>query len=261
MKPSAPVPGGPCWVELSTSDIPAATSFYAALFGWRPETDPREEAGGYTMAHLGNARVAALSPIYQPGQPTAWTVSFACENTDAAAEAVRSAGGSLLVGPMDVFDQGRFAVVADPSGAVFALWQARAFAGAERLNDPGALGWVELVTHEAAPALAFYPAVLGWTVNTASKSYPQWGVAGQDFGGMVIMDDRFAPDAPPHWVPYFAVRDVDATAATAQGAGGEPLMPPTNVPGGPRIAVIRDPQGAVFGIHRGGPASGPAAGT
>ncbi|MGW2087337.1 VOC family protein [Streptomyces sp. NPDC001880] len=252
MKLTEPVTGGPCWIELSTSDIPAAKSFYAALFGWRSETDPRKEAGGYTMARLGDARVAALSPIYQPGRPPAWTVSFATEDTDATVERVTSAGGSLLVGPMDVFDQGRFAVVADPSGAVFSLWQKRAFAGAERLNDPGALGWVELVTREADPALAFYPAVFGWTVNTASDQYTQWGVAGEDFGGMLIMDDRFPPEAPPNWLPYFAVTDVDTTAATAQGAGGELLMPPKDIPDGPRIAVVRDPQGAVFGIHRTG---------
>ncbi|MFE6666206.1 VOC family protein [Streptomyces sp. NPDC057697] len=252
MQLTEPVPGGPCWVELSTPDIPAAKSFYAALFGWRPETDPREEAGGYTMARLGEARVAALSPVYQPDRPPAWTVSFATEDTDAAVDRVKSAGGSLLVGPMDVFDQGRFAVVADPSGAVFSLWQARAFRGADRLNGPGALGWVELVTQEADPALAFYPAVLGWTVDAASERYTRWGVAGEDFGGMLVMDDGFPPEAQPNWLPYFSVTDVDATAATAQGAGGELLMPPTDIADGPRIAVVRDPQGAVFGIHRSG---------
>ncbi|WP_392750074.1 VOC family protein [Streptomyces sp. LN590] len=251
MKLTEPVSGGPCWVELSTPDIAAAKAFYAALFGWRSETDPREEAGGYTLAHLGDERVAALSPVYQPGQPPAWTVSFATEDTDATVDKVTATGGSQLVGPMDVFDQGRFAVVADPTGAVFSLWQGRAFAGADLLNEPGALGWVELVTREADAALSFYPAVFGWTV-TASETYPQWGVDGADFGGMLVMDDKFPPEAPPNWLPYFAVTDVDATAATAQGAGGRLMMPPTSVPGGPRIAVVRDPQGAVFGIYLAG---------
>ncbi|MFJ2704099.1 VOC family protein [Streptomyces sp. NPDC087428] len=249
MKLTAPVPGGPCWIELSTSDVPAAASFYAALFGWRCETDPREEAGGYTMAHLGDARVAALSPVYRPGQPPAWTVSFATGDADASAEKVTAAGGSLLVGPMDIFDQGRFAVAADPSGAVFSLWQGRAFAGADLFNAPGTLGWAELVTRESGPALTFYPAVLGWTVS-ASKTYPQWGIDGADFGGVLTMDEKFPPEMRPHWLPYFVVTDVDAAAASAQRAGGEPLMPPTSIPQGPRIAVIRDPQGAVFGIHR-----------
>ncbi|TWG06987.1 hypothetical protein FHX80_115488 [Streptomyces brevispora] len=249
MKLTAPVPGGPCWIELSTSDVRAAKQFYAALFGWKCETDPREEAGGYTVAHLGEARVAALSPVYQPGQPPAWTVSFATEDADALAAKVTAAGGSVRVGPMDIFDQGRFAVVADPSGALFSLWQGRAFAGADLFNAPGALGWAELVTRATEPALAFYPAVLGWTVS-ASETYPQWGIDGADFGGVLTMGEKFPPEAPPHWLPYFVVTDVDATAATAQGNGGELLMPPTSIPQGLRIAVIRDPQGAVFGIHR-----------
>ncbi|MEU9760444.1 VOC family protein [Streptomyces sp. NPDC047987] len=250
MKLTGPVPGGPCWVELSTSDVPAAQSFYAAVLGWRPETDPRPEAGGCTTAYLGDARVAALSPTHLPEQPTAWTVSFATRDTDAAVEKVKGAGGSLLVGPLDVPDEGRFAVVADPSGAVFSLWQPRAFAGFERLNAPGALGWVELVTHEAEPALAFYPEVFGWTVNGASEKYPQWSLAGDDFGGLVVMDDAFAAYRSANWLPYFGVTDVDAAAATAQGAGGELLMPPTSVRQAPRMAVVRDPQGAAFGIHR-----------
>ncbi|WP_346771945.1 VOC family protein [Streptomyces sp. JH14] len=119
------------------------------------------------------------------------------------------------------------------------------------LNDPGSLGWVEPVTREAAPALAFYPAVFGWTV-TASNTYPQWGVNGTAFGGMPASDEMLPPEAPPNWLPYFAVADVDTTAATAQSAGGEMIMPPTTLPGGRQIAVVRDPQGAVFGIYRAG---------
>ncbi|MEU1367003.1 VOC family protein [Streptomyces sp. NPDC005803] len=249
MKLTAPVPGGPCWIELSTSDLPAAKSFYTALFGWRCETDPREEAGGYTMAHLGDDRVAALSPVYRPGQPPAWTVSFAVDDADAATRRATSAGGSLLAGPMDVFEEGRFAVLADPSGAVFSLWQGRAFAGADLFNAPGTLGWTELVTPEREPALAFYPGVLGWTVK-ASDTYPQWGIGEEDFGGLLTMDENVPSDVPPHWLAYIAVADVDATAATAQSGGGDLLMPSTDIAGGRRIAVVRDPQGAAFGIYQ-----------
>ncbi|MFD9497918.1 VOC family protein [Streptomyces sp. NPDC060035] len=248
MKLVEPVSGGPCWVELSTSDVPAAQTFYAALFGWRSETDPRPEAGGYTVARLGEDAVAALSPSYRPDQTPAWTVSFATEDTDATAGAVRSAGGTLLIEPMDVFDLGRFAVAADPSGAVFSLWQARSFAGAGRLGEPGTLGWAELRTPDPSGALAFYPSVFGWTVN-ASEHYTQWGVNGADFGGMTAMGKDDGPETPPHWLPYFAVTEVETTAATALGAGGDQLVPPMSLPGGRWIAVLSDPQGAAFGIH------------
>jgi hypothetical protein len=93
--------------------------------------------------------------------------------------------------------------------------------------------------------------VFGWSVN-AAENYTQWGIDGADFGGMLTMDDKFPPEVPPHWLPYFAVTDVDSTAATATGAGGTLLMEPTSVPDGPRIAVLRDPQGAAFGVYLAG---------
>jgi predicted enzyme related to lactoylglutathione lyase len=99
--------------------------------------------------------------------------------------------------------------------------------------------------------VVFYTTVFGWSVN-ASAQYTRWGLDGADFGGMVTMGDTFPPEVPPHWLPYFAVEDVDATAATATAAGGTLLMEPTSVPGGPRIAVLRDPQAAVFGVYRAG---------
>jgi predicted enzyme related to lactoylglutathione lyase len=251
MKFDKPVPGGPCWAELGTSDLEAAKRFYADVFGWRPETDPREEAGGYTIAHLGDAPVAALSPLYQEGQPVAWNVSFAVPYADAAAAAVRAAGGAVLLEPADVFDHGRFAVVADPGGAVFQLWQPWSFHGAALFNAPGSLGWVELMTRDPDAVIAFYTTVFDWTVHP-SESYTQWGIEGADFGGMVEMGARFPHEVPSHWLPYFAVEDVDTTAQACTDIGGHLLMEPTSVPDGPRIAVPRDPQGAAFGIYKEG---------
>ncbi|MGP3756377.1 VOC family protein [Streptomyces sp. IBSNAI001] len=248
MKLTEPVAGGPCWVELSTPDVRASQAFYAGLFGWRSETDPRPEAGGYTTARLGEDAVAAFSPFYRPEQRPSWTVSFATGDADAAAEAVRSAGGTVLMDPMDVFDEGRFTVAADPAGAVFSLWQARAFPGAGRFNDPGALGWVELRTSDPQGALDFYPAVLGWTVS-ASEHFTHWGVDGADFGGLKEQDDDERADMPPHWLPYFTVTDTETTAARALTAGGEPLSPPVHIPGGPWVATLLDPLGARFGLH------------
>ncbi|MFE2100365.1 MULTISPECIES: VOC family protein [unclassified Streptomyces] len=251
MKFDKPVIGGPCWTELGTSDLERAKGFYTELFGWRPETDPRQEAGGYTVAHLGDAAIAALTPLYQESQPVAWNVSFAVTDADDAARRVEEAGGTVILGPTDVFDVGRFAVALDPTGAAFQLWQARAFAGAGLFNSPGTLGWVELATRDTDRARDFYTTVFGWSVN-ASERYTQWGIDGADFGGMADMGDRFPPEVPPHWLPYFAVDDVDATAQVAEQANGTVVMPATSVPDGPRIAVLRDPQGAAFGVYEAG---------
>ncbi|MDX3641037.1 VOC family protein [Streptomyces sp. MB09-02B] len=249
MELEEPVTGGPCWTELGTSDLEAAERFYTELFGWRLETDPRQEAGGYTVAHLGDAAVAALAPLYQESQPVAWNVSFAVRDAESAVAAVRAAGGTVVLEPTDVFDIGRFAVVFDPGGAAFQLWQARAFPGAGLFNAPGALGWVELLTRAPERAKSFYTAVFGWGVRTGGH-YTWWDVDDADFGGMITMDDKFPPEVPSHWLPYFAVEDVDDTARIATGAGGSLLMEPTTVPEGPRIAVLRDPRGAVFGVRQ-----------
>ncbi|GGX71808.1 VOC family protein [Streptomyces anandii] len=246
-----PVVGGPCWAELGTSDLQAAKRFYGEVFDWRCETDPREELRGYTVVRLGDAAVAGLGPLYRPSQPVAWSVTFAVGNADAAANKVAQAGGTVIRGPIDVFDEGRLTVALDPSGAAFHLWQAGEFCGADVFNRPGSLGWVELSTRDIKRARDFYTSVFGWSVN-ASEWYTQWGLHGEDFGGVTSMHDRFPADVPPHWLPYFAVEDVDATAETALRAGAKALQEPTSVPDGPRIAVLRDPQGAAFGVYQAG---------
>lgn len=250
MELTEPVTGGPCWAELGTSDLEGAKRFYTRLFGWRPETDDRQEAGGYTVAHLDDAAVAALAPLFQQSQPVAWTVSFAVTDAEATLRRVLAEGGSVILGPMDVFDVGRFAVAADPGGAVFQLWQPESFPGAGRFNAPGTLGWVELLTRAPRPSAGFYAAVFGWTADL-DRRYPRWSIGGARFGGMVTMDEKFPHEVPAHWLPYFAVADVDDTALTATRAGGAVLMEPASLPdAGPRIAVLRDPQGAVFGVYR-----------
>ncbi|MDH6706870.1 putative enzyme related to lactoylglutathione lyase [Kitasatospora sp. MAA19] len=251
MKQTSVTTNGPCWVELGTSDPAAAEAFYSELFGWRADNGVRPEAGGYTQMFLGDAPAAAVTSLAGPQQPIAWTVAFAVIDADATVTKIKGAGGTVLMGPTDVFDLGRFAVVADQSRAVFTLWQARAFQGAGVFNEPGSLGWVELLTRDPAGSTVFYPTVFGWSVSP-SEQYTQWGLNGEDFGGMLAMDDRFPPQVPPHWLPYFSVADVDTTVARAAALGADVLMPATDVPDGPRIAVLRDAQGAAFGVYLAG---------
>ncbi|MGW7442514.1 VOC family protein [Kitasatospora sp. NPDC054795] len=251
MKQTSVTTNAPCWTELGTSDPPAALAFYTELFGWQVDGTARPGHGDYTQMLVGGAPAAAITPRYAPQQPIAWTVCIAVADADATAGRVKEFGGRILKDPTDVSDFGRFSVTADPSGAVLILWQARAFQGAGVFNEPGSLGWVELLTRDPSGALAYYPKVFGWSV-APSEHYPQWGLDGLDFGGMLTMDDRFPPQVPPHWLPYFAAADVDNTVSRATALGGDVLMPATGVPGGRRIAVLRDPQGAAFGVYTAG---------
>ncbi|MDH6125361.1 VOC family protein [Kitasatospora sp. GP82] len=248
MKITTPTVNAPSWVELGTSDPEAARVFYHELFGWRVETDTRPEIDGYSLLWLGDAPVAAITAIASPKQSTAWLVCFAVSDAEATAAAVADAGGTVLRAPTDVSDEGRFAVLGDPSGAVFTIWQAKSFKGAGVLNEPGSLGWVELATRDTEGAKEFYSRVFGWSV-TIGEMYTQWGLDGRDFGGMLDMGDQFPAEVAPYWMPYFAVADVDSTAERAAALGATVMLPPTDVPEGPRLAVLHDAQGARFGIH------------
>lgn len=252
MKITEPVVGAPCWAELATTDVAAAGRFYGELLGWRPEEDPSPEAGGYTMMLLDDDPVAAAAPLYQRDDPVAWTMAVGVADADVVAERVRDTGGSVLMEPMDVFDLGRFAVVTDPGGAVFTLWQARLFPGAARLDEPGALCWAELATGNTRAARAFYTTALGWTASDGDTEDGStvWSMAGRAFGGMVPLTGGTYPSADrPQWLLHFAVDDVDAAVARAARLGGRAVSPAADRPGGGRAAGLADPQGGAFAVH------------
>ncbi len=162
--------GIPSWVDLSTPDLEGALAFYGGLFGWELQ-DAGEEAGHYHQAHLRGKRVAGIGPAQPGGPPMAfWTIYLAGDDADAHAEAVRAAGGAVIVGPMDIFDQGRMLVAAEPDGAMFGVWEPRAHHGSELVNEDGAPTWNELYTRDLAASTRFYGAVFGHAVRARCRS-------------------------------------------------------------------------------------------
>ncbi|WP_411102241.1 VOC family protein [Streptomyces sp. cmx-4-9] len=249
-------PGTPCWIDLFVPDQQAALDFYCDLFGWQGEVGPAEQ-GGYSVCTLKGRPVAgimkAMNPdgsVPDPMPPTAWTTYLATDGIDATLKAVSDARGRILVGPMDVMDLGRMAVVADPTGAVFGLWEARAFDGAGIVNEHGALIWNELSTADVPAAAAFYSAVLPVTTANSTmpgtEGYTEFKVGDRAVGGMLGLD-KLPPGTPPNWLPYFQVDDVDSIQAAATRAGGNVLAPAFDMPVG-RMAVLTDPQGGPFAV-------------
>jgi uncharacterized protein len=253
-------PGTPSWVELSTPDTDASADFYREVMGWSAtEPGPVEETGGYRMFEQDGQSVSGLMGHMQEGQPTAWATYVSVADADETADKVKSAGGSVLVEPMDVMDIGRMALFADPTGAVFGVWQPKSFAGADVVNEPGSLCWNEVYTRDADADKAFYPAVFGWDAERPSfegapESYTIWELGGKPVGGMMQMSDEYFPqEVPPHWSVCFAVADCDATVAAARERGATVTMEPTDMPIG-RFAGLIDPQGASFTVMQMPPA-------
>jgi predicted enzyme related to lactoylglutathione lyase len=242
-------PGTPSWVDLGTPDPADAARFYGGLFGWTIEEGP-PEAGGYRMCLLDSKPVAGLGPQMNPDMPPWWTSYVSVANVDETAAAIREAGGSLVVEPMDVLDVGRMAVAADSTGAVFSIWEPRTHIGAAIVNEPGSFCWNELTTRRPVESIAFYDAVFGWEAHTSPgpMPYTEFRLGGRVIAGMMVMEgDMWPPDLPNHWMVYFAVADTDAAVAKATELGGNVSVQPTDIPPG-RFAVINDPQGATFSI-------------
>jgi predicted enzyme related to lactoylglutathione lyase len=250
-------PGTPCWVELSSPDLDASIEFYGALFGWDvPESENAEQTGGYRLASLGGSPAAGMMPQMQEGQPVAWTTYVSVEDAEATAAAVTDAGGTVMAEPMEVMDLGKMAVFADPTGAVFGVWQPGTFAGAGVIREPGAVAWNELTTRDLGTAKSFYGEVFGWDFEEKEfdrGAYTIISLGGDGFGGIT---DRSPEGMPPHWLVYFAVEDADATVSTATERGGEVVVGPFDIDEVGRIAVIKDPWGAIFAAIQPQPAEG-----
>jgi predicted enzyme related to lactoylglutathione lyase len=245
-------PGTPSWVDLGSPDLDASVDFYSDLFGWEvPPSENVEQTGGYRRATKDGADVAGLMPLMQEGQPTAWTTYIAVDDADATAAAVKENGGTVLAEPMDVMDLGRMAVFMDSTGAAFGIWQAGTFAGAGRVNEPGALTWNELATRDVAASKQFYTGVFGWDYEDHDMgemgTYTEFKAGGDSVGGLMDVTGRLPDEVPAHWMTYFAVDDTDAAVERVKAGGGSVSFGPIDIPAG-RFAIVTDPAGAAFSV-------------
>jgi len=261
-------PGEFCWVELATTDQAAAQAFYSKIFGWSPRTMPIGPNEDYTIFDLLGAgstgsqqsdlRPAAACYTLRPDQrshgvPPHWDLYVAVQNADETAARAKQLGGSVLAEPFDVFDAGRMAVLQDPTGAVFCVWQANKHIGIAITGTPGTLCWADLNTPDQARAGQFYADLFGWQIMKEDEdpAHNYWHIKnGEEFIGGIPPASHHQPGVPAHWLAYFTVSDCDTTAAAAKNLGAKLYMPPTDFEDVGRISVIADPQGATFAIFK-----------
>jgi predicted enzyme related to lactoylglutathione lyase len=270
-------PGVPCWVDTWQPDHEVAIAFYGDLFGWEfKERTAVDTPQRYFLAQLRGRDVAGVgSPPEGASPKPTWNTYIWVESADEAAAKTKQAGGSVLMEPFDVSDAGRMGVFSDPSRAVFCVWQANKHRGAQLVNEPGTWNFSELNTRDPEGAKAFYGSVFGWQASSPlveGSDFGFWRVQGygdfleqrdpavrqrqadvgapEGFADAVawlvpMTSEQFPDDVPPHWSITFAVDDADAIADRAAKLGGRVLVPPVDAPW-VRMAVLSDPQGAVF---------------
>jgi predicted enzyme related to lactoylglutathione lyase len=234
--------GTPCWVDVSSPEPAASQAFYGELFGWTAVAADDPDSGGYTHFHSGGHAVAGLAPLAYPGQPPAWLTYVACDNLEATGTSVEAAGGSVLLAPVPIAEQGRMAIFADPAGARFAGWQRGRFFGAQAGNEPYTFCWTELSTSDIDGARAFYRAVFGWADAPGELeqfSY-EWQLNQCTVAGLAYGID-------PQWTVCFLVEDCPVTMARAQQLGGRALTEPVDVSAG-LYGRLADPYGATFSV-------------
>jgi len=182
------------------------------------------------------------------GQPPAWLNYVCVEDADATVEKARQAGAVVHAEPMSVLDYGRMAVLADPTGAAFGIWQPGRNIGADVVGESGAMTWNELNTRDPEAAKAFYREVFGWSFEEKEYERGAYTIISLDGEGIGGISDRVPPEVPAHWLVYFGVEDADATLETAKEGAGDVPAGPFDIAEVGRIAVVKDPWGAIFAV-------------
>jgi predicted enzyme related to lactoylglutathione lyase len=245
------------WYELMTPDIPAAKRFYTEVVGWTAQDMSMSPDMTYTVLNANGAGVAgamALTAEHKAqGIPPNWTGYVAVDDCDAAAAKAKSLGGSVMREPSDIPGIGRFAIIADPHGAVIAIMKPVPPPGGRTKaarGTPGHGAWHELYAGDANVDIPFYQSLFGWRETAKHDMGPMgfyhlFGNADGEVGGMMTKP----PQVPsPCWTYYFESNDVEAAAQRVKNSGGTVRMGPMDVPGGSRIIQCLDPQGAAFAM-------------
>ncbi|MET9293394.1 VOC family protein [Streptomyces sp. NPDC003077] len=267
MLTSTHLPGGPCWLDLTTPDVEGSAAFYGAVFGWRLSPAPQgaTDHGLFRLdgkiaasVHHAHHRDGTTAPAASPEDPeAAWTVHFRTPDADVTAKAVERAGGTVRRAPADFLTAARTAHFTDPGGARFAVWEPRDLPGLEVINAPGSASWIELYTTDATAAKDFYRAVFPWntdwdlplgahvfsivTPTDGDRTTPHCAI-------MQLLDDAVSAGARSEWHPYFETADCDAAQAAAEAHGATIVVPAIDVPGVGRVATFRDPFRAHFAV-------------
>lgn len=249
-------PGAFCWFELGTTDLASAKQFYRSLFEWTANDFPvGPDGGSYAMFDLDGQSVGGAftltAEMRSKNVPPHWMPYVAADSADETAAKTAELGGKVIRDPFDVFTFGRMAVLADPTRAMFSIWEPQQHPGVGLTAVDGTVCWADLSTPDVEAATRFYSALFGWEISAGDDPSGYLHIKNGDaFIGGIPPASMRNPQAPPHWMLYFLVADCDASAAKAQELGATLLLPPLTVEHVGRMAIVHDPQGALFALFQ-----------
>jgi len=248
------LPGNFCWADLFCKNIDAAAEFYSAVFGWKlqhTEKDPINRAVFLRSEKPVCGIQLMTDRLLQGGIPSHWLSVIAVENIDVVIRNIESLGGKNLVQPTDISATDRRALVQDPTGAVFSLWQTGEHTGASEWNRPNSLCWNELYSNNIEQSLLFYRNLFGWThsksVGAIGQDYFEFIHDGRSVGGMMEIRKEWG-DMPPCWSVYFSVDNIHGSITNIRKMGGTVEGSPMEIENVGQFAVVMDPEGAFFSI-------------
>ncbi len=253
--------GTPCWTDLSTTDQDGAKEFYSKIFGWEYQDIPMGDDQVYSMAQVDGSDAGAIftqvAQEAETGVPPHWKVYLAVDDIDSTASKVSDLGGTVIVDEFDEDESGRMIMAQDPTGAMVQFWQAKENIGAEVRDEHGAINWAELLTTDLDGAGKFYSELLGVNVADGGMPTPEGEpyhmifVDGEPKGGITNLPPNLREmGVPSHWEVIFAVDDANEVVKTAKSMGAEVIFGPEDLDEIGVVAVMQDPQGAVFGINQ-----------
>lgn len=238
--------GSPAWIDLGTDDLRTTRQTYGHLLGWDMD-DGTSSSGGYVVA-LKHGRAAAGAYLAEDGQPPAWLVYFASEDVDATTAQAIETGASVVMEPTGTSPTiGRFAVLQDPTGATFGVWQGEELSGLQVLREPGAFCWTTLLTRDLPAAREFYATVFGYAYDEVDENLVTVRTAEGEAVASMHHAEQLPDDAPAAWNVHFCVASRDATVALAEMEEGLEVLMSFDSPFGPE-AVLRTSAGEVFNV-------------
>ncbi len=227
----------PVWHDHLSPDAAGARAFYEAVLGWSFEAAARS-GPDYQMIAVGGGRHGGF--VRAEDVSAHWLVYLGVDGLEDEIARVERAGGRVHAAPAEIPEIGRFAVVADPAGAVFALWEG----AAATAPSQEAFAWDEVYAPDPEAAARFYGDVFGWRTEPFNEVYTLFRSGEATVGGLMTTPEGM----PPGWLAYLTTEDVDAAAAVAGEQGARTILAPTEIPNVGRVAVLVDPLGASFGL-------------